>query len=457
MPAFIQRKAKLLLMYARGRVSFARLLRAPPSLFSFARLLPLLLALPCTFPATCEDSCRDPTTGEPNGDWVRDGICDDGGPGHYYSDCALGTDCEDCEVRDGCYIGGLQYSAAALDGGAALQVTMVDADFGKKGRWAPEEGAPVALSHLHGTVLRVADRVDVSGWDGALPRQRPTFNLSAAGAALPAGAGVVRCLSEAEAARAAGPAPPPEPADAPRFFVCHPDLRAWELEKAASEAPGGGLLLNGSAARARLPPFTWGGATSVSLWAKLGGGGGGGGGGGDLPLLELRDAADGAASAAVRVGLTTLAASPSLELVLTGAGGSPRAAANWSLAGAGADAFRHVAVVLTPPLARLYVDGAEHDSSPRSLPPDAFPPAGGESANNTAWPGGNCSPSPPSPAEAILRALAVFPGAALSAEEVRALNGSRFAPPCAEAAGERVPRAAPDPGLNRFAFPAPIS
>ena len=180
MPAFIQRKAKLLLMYARGRVSFARLLRAPPSLFSFARLLPLLLALPCTFPATCEDSCRDPTTGEPNGDWVRDGICDDGGPGHYYSDCALGTDCEDCEVRDGCYIGGLQYSAAALDGGAALQVTMVDADFGKKGRWAPEEGAPVALSHLHGTVLRVADRVDVSGWDGALPRQRPTFNLSAA-------------------------------------------------------------------------------------------------------------------------------------------------------------------------------------------------------------------------------------------------------------------------------------
>ena len=178
---------------------------------------------------------------------------------------------------------------------------------------------------------------------------------------------------------------------------------------------------------------------------------------GDLPLLELRDAADGAASAAVRVGLTTLAASPSLELVLTGAGGSPRAAANWSLAGAGADAFRHVAVVLTPPLARLYVDGAEHDSSPRSLPPDAFPPAGGESANNTAWPGGNWSPSPPSPAEAILRALAVFPGAALSAEEVRALNGSRFAPPCAEAAGERVPRAAPDPGLNRFAFPAPIS
>ena len=135
-------------------------------------------------------------------------------------------------------------------------------------------------------------------------------------------------------------------------------------------------------------------------------------------MLELRDAADGAASAAVRVGLTTLAASPSLELVLTGAGGSPRAAANWSLAGAGADAFRHVAIVLTPPLARLYVDGAEHDSSPRSLPPDAFPPAGGESANNTAWPGGNCSPSPPSPAEAILRALAVFPGAALSAEEV---------------------------------------
>ena len=75
-----------------------------------------------------------------------------------------------------------RHSAAALDGGAALQVTMVDADFGKKGRWAPEEGAPVALSHLHGTVLRVADRVDVSGWDGALPRQRPTFNLSAAGA-----------------------------------------------------------------------------------------------------------------------------------------------------------------------------------------------------------------------------------------------------------------------------------
>lgn len=38
---------------------------------------------------TCENTCR----------WARDGECDDGGPGSLYSVCDFGTDCADCGAR----------------------------------------------------------------------------------------------------------------------------------------------------------------------------------------------------------------------------------------------------------------------------------------------------------------------------------------------------------------------
>jgi hypothetical protein len=41
--------------------------------------------------AGCSDSCY----------WAHDGICDDGGPGAEYIDCAYGTDCGDCGPRTG--------------------------------------------------------------------------------------------------------------------------------------------------------------------------------------------------------------------------------------------------------------------------------------------------------------------------------------------------------------------
>ena len=40
----------------------------------------------------CEDSC-------PEVNWVRDGTCDDGGPGSQYAECPIGTDCTDCGDR----------------------------------------------------------------------------------------------------------------------------------------------------------------------------------------------------------------------------------------------------------------------------------------------------------------------------------------------------------------------
>jgi hypothetical protein len=44
---------------------------------------------PGAIPGTCDNTCAYPYDGE----------CDDGGPDAMYSDCAFGTDCEDCGVR----------------------------------------------------------------------------------------------------------------------------------------------------------------------------------------------------------------------------------------------------------------------------------------------------------------------------------------------------------------------
>ena len=45
-----------------------------------------------TIPCMCENTCLKAP---------RDGVCDDGGPGHNYIECELGTDCADCGPRAG--------------------------------------------------------------------------------------------------------------------------------------------------------------------------------------------------------------------------------------------------------------------------------------------------------------------------------------------------------------------
>jgi len=56
----------------------------------------------------CSDECGPQASGRgwrrqaaQPGAWAGDGVCDDGGPGAANSECALGTDCQDCGVR-GC-------------------------------------------------------------------------------------------------------------------------------------------------------------------------------------------------------------------------------------------------------------------------------------------------------------------------------------------------------------------
>merc|ERR1712185_661728 len=47
--------------------------------------------------AVCLDTCT--YSGGPAGGWASNGVCSDGGPGAEGSDCALGTDCTDCGPR----------------------------------------------------------------------------------------------------------------------------------------------------------------------------------------------------------------------------------------------------------------------------------------------------------------------------------------------------------------------
>ena len=55
--------------------------------------------------AICENTCLGTAAGRDNDDnstvWVSDGICDDGGPGAFSAACDWGTDCDDCDPRDG--------------------------------------------------------------------------------------------------------------------------------------------------------------------------------------------------------------------------------------------------------------------------------------------------------------------------------------------------------------------
>jgi hypothetical protein len=55
--------------------------------------------------AICENTCLGTAAGRDNDDnstvWVSDGICDDGGPGAFTAACDWGTDCDDCDPRDG--------------------------------------------------------------------------------------------------------------------------------------------------------------------------------------------------------------------------------------------------------------------------------------------------------------------------------------------------------------------
>ena len=49
--------------------------------------------------AICENTCLG--AADNSTVWVSDGICDDGGPGAFSAACDWGTDCDDCDPRDG--------------------------------------------------------------------------------------------------------------------------------------------------------------------------------------------------------------------------------------------------------------------------------------------------------------------------------------------------------------------
>ena len=69
----------------------------PPSADGFGGGMPPVAppATPTPSEWTCNDVCVN------RGAWIRDGICDDGGPGSAYDLCASGTDCSDCGGRVG--------------------------------------------------------------------------------------------------------------------------------------------------------------------------------------------------------------------------------------------------------------------------------------------------------------------------------------------------------------------
>ena len=56
-------------------------------------------ATPIPGHAICENTCLG--TADNSTVWVSDGICDDGGPGAFSAACDWGTDCDDCDPRDG--------------------------------------------------------------------------------------------------------------------------------------------------------------------------------------------------------------------------------------------------------------------------------------------------------------------------------------------------------------------
>ena len=82
-------------------------------------------------------------------------------------------------LRADCYVGGLDYEAAYIEGStSSLAVTVTDVRFGLPGRWAPEVNAWLILSHAPGRIVTVKSRVAVVDMTPAVARTVNSFNVS---------------------------------------------------------------------------------------------------------------------------------------------------------------------------------------------------------------------------------------------------------------------------------------
>ena len=179
--------------------------------------------------AICENTClgeaADGDNDSNNTVWLSDGICDDGGPGAYYTGCDWGTDCDDCDPRDGgfihppsaqpiaprelpqpsCRLRRLLCRGAQLRGRVRrgqYNLSMPDSSFGMRGRWTPEVGALMILSHAPGRLVNVTSRVSVSNLldRGVTPSEAQELNLfnvslvEDTGERLDPGTGVIVCV-----------------------------------------------------------------------------------------------------------------------------------------------------------------------------------------------------------------------------------------------------------------------
>ena len=133
---------------------------------------------PCpllTVQGLCENTCTAAHDSSADGGWT--GECDDGGPEAAYSDCAYGTDCDDCGARPKC---ALNTDCTDCGGGLLLNITggASLADPGPQTFWTivmllASAGSGVAAArrapHLHlPCALRRALRCDLAR---NLPRQ----------------------------------------------------------------------------------------------------------------------------------------------------------------------------------------------------------------------------------------------------------------------------------------------
>ena len=127
---------------------------------------------------------------------------------------------------------------------SSLAITMADSSFGSPGRWTPEVGALMILSHAPGRLVNVTSRISVSALldEGVTPPEAQALNLfnvslveDTSGERLDPGSGVVVCVGAlygSERRPASAPAPPaslPLPSPAPMSTTNNTHLPRGEL------------------------------------------------------------------------------------------------------------------------------------------------------------------------------------------------------------------------------------
>ena len=116
-----------------------------------------------------------------------------------------------------CYVGGLDYVGTRIEGSTdSLMMQIPDDKFGLPGRWAPEVGAQLILSHAPGRIVIVTAKIDTgaSGITLEDARGANSFNVTLkenSTERLDPGSGVVLCVPDGAFS------PPPSPAPSPEY------------------------------------------------------------------------------------------------------------------------------------------------------------------------------------------------------------------------------------------------